>query len=82
MNKHEFERACRLLPPDFTWGQPVTPELVLTIEQAARMEALEEAAKAVEDHNRSDREWVRGSLWDALSREAAGRIRALMEKKE
>ncbi|BAO70094.1 hypothetical protein BBS798_3369 [Bordetella bronchiseptica] len=43
----------------------------------ARNAALEEAAGALEDHRRAGREWVPGSLWDALSREAAARIRAL-----
>ncbi|QEA10861.1 transcriptional regulator [Bordetella phage vB_BbrS_PHB09] len=39
--------------------------------------ALEEAAAAVDDHCRAGREWIPGSLWDALSREAGARIRAL-----
>ncbi|KAK52504.1 hypothetical protein L576_5276, partial [Bordetella bronchiseptica OSU054] len=43
----------------------------------ARNAALEEAAGALEDHRRAGREWVPGSLWDTLSREAAARIRAL-----
>lgn len=38
---------------------------------------LEMAAKAVEDHQKAGREWVKGSLWDDLTREASGRIRAL-----
>src|SRR5690606_5181446 len=38
---------------------------------------LEMAAKAVEDHQRVGREWVKGSSWDDLTREASGRIRAL-----
>jgi len=38
---------------------------------------LEMAAKAVEDHQKEGREWIKGSLWDDLTREAAGRIRAL-----
>lgn len=45
--------------------------------QASRTAALEEAAQAVEQHNVTGREWIAGSLWDVLSREAAGRIRAL-----
>lgn len=44
---------------------------------AARDTALNEAAAALEDHQRRGREWVAGSLWDTLSREAAARIRAL-----
>lgn len=43
----------------------------------ARNAALEEAAGALEDHRKAGREWVPGSLWDTLSREAAARIRAL-----
>jgi hypothetical protein len=35
LTKKEFERACELLPPDFFWGLPVTPRLVLDIAQAA-----------------------------------------------
>ena len=42
-----------------------------------RNATLEEAAAALEDHRRAGREWVPGSLWDTLSREAAARIRAL-----
>ncbi|OCZ68581.1 hypothetical protein A9G00_24585 [Achromobacter xylosoxidans] len=41
--------------------------------------ALEKAAAALEDHRRAGREWVPGSLWDTLSREAAARIRALKQ---
>ena len=44
-----------------------------------RNAALEEAAAALEDHRRAGREWVPGSLWDTLSREAAARIRALKQ---
>ncbi|MBN3270167.1 hypothetical protein CUR95_24205 [Bordetella bronchiseptica] len=42
-----------------------------------RNAALEEAAAAMDDHCRAGREWIPGSLWDALSREAGARIRAL-----
>jgi hypothetical protein len=42
-----------------------------------RNAALDEAANAVEQHDRTGREWVLGSLWDTLSREASARIRAL-----
>ncbi|MEN5147215.1 hypothetical protein [Brevundimonas diminuta] len=38
---------------------------------------LEMAAKAVEDHQKIGREWIKGSLWDDLTREASARIRAL-----
>lgn len=38
---------------------------------------LEMAASAVEDHQKQGREWIKGSLWDDLTREASGRIRAL-----
>lgn len=48
----------------------------------ARDAALDEAATAVEQHDRKGREWVPGSLWDQLTREAAGRIRALRTRKE
>ncbi|MFY2996277.1 hypothetical protein ACOTH8_23405 [Achromobacter xylosoxidans] len=41
--------------------------------------ALEKAAAALEDHRKAGREWVPGSLWDTLSREAAARIRALKQ---
>lgn len=45
--------------------------------QAAYAQALEDAARAITDHQRAGREWVAESLWDTLSREAATRIRAL-----
>ena len=38
---------------------------------------LEAAAQAVEQHDKEGREWIPGSLWDALSREGAERIRSL-----
>lgn len=44
---------------------------------AAVNDALDRAAAALEDHAREGREWIPGSLWDTLTREAAGRIRAL-----
>lgn len=43
-------------------------------------EALEQAAKAVEQHDKKGREFVKGSLWDQLSKEASDRIRALIPK--
>jgi hypothetical protein len=48
--------------------------------EAARAAALDEAALAIEDHNRLGREWVPGSLWDNLQNEAAARVAALKEK--
>ncbi|WP_186058674.1 hypothetical protein [Burkholderia gladioli] len=39
--------------------------------------ALEAAATAVEAHDRDGREWINGSLWDTLTREACARIRTL-----
>lgn len=44
-----------------------------------RNAALEEAAAAVEDHQRAGRQWIPESLWGKLSREAAARIRALKQ---
>ncbi len=44
---------------------------------AGHSAALEKAVAALEDHRKAGREWVPGSLWDNLSREAAARIRAL-----
>lgn len=49
--------------------------------EAARAAALDEAALAIEDHNRLGREWVPGSLWDNLQNEAAARVAALKGKK-
>jgi len=40
-------------------------------------QALEAAATAISEHDRKGREWIPGSLWDQLSREAAVRIRNL-----
>ena len=34
LTRAEFERACSLLPPDFAWGWPVTPRLVLEVANA------------------------------------------------
>jgi len=45
--------------------------------QAIRNAVLEEAAAAVEQHDRTGRSWVPDSLWGNITREAAGRIRAL-----
>ena len=42
--------------------------------------ALEAAAVAVSQHDKAGREWVKGSLFDALSKEASARIRALKNK--
>lgn len=46
---------------------------------AGHSAALEKVAAALEDHRNAGREWVPGSLWDTLSREAAARIRALKQ---
>ncbi|MGB6054633.1 MAG: hypothetical protein WBG17_05275 [Burkholderiaceae bacterium] len=46
---------------------------------SARNDALEEAAQAAERHDMAGREWIPGSLWDTLSREASARIRALQD---
>lgn len=43
----------------------------------ARRQALQEAAEVVKQHDRKGREWVRGSLWDAIANEGAARILAL-----
>ena len=50
---------------------------VTTDAQAIRDAALEEAAAAVEQHDRTGRFWVPDSLWGNITREATGRIRAL-----
>jgi hypothetical protein len=73
----EFERACSLLPEGTMWGDRLNVETVLHIAQASRREALEEAVSVVSDHQRAGREWVTGSLWDTLTNECAGRIRAI-----
>jgi hypothetical protein len=44
---------------------------------AIRREAFDEAAAAVEKSDVANREWIPGSLWDTLTREAASRIRAI-----
>ena len=41
---------------------------------------LEAAAHAIQRHDKQGREWIRGSLWDALSRECAARIMELKPK--
>jgi hypothetical protein len=56
-------------------------ERLSALVETARAAALDEAALAIEDHNRLGREWVPGSLWDNLQNEAAARVRALKEKK-
>lgn len=38
------------------------------------------AAEAVGNHNKTGREWVPGSLWDSITQEAVGRIRAMEVK--
>jgi hypothetical protein len=39
--------------------------------------ALDAATQAVAQHNKTGRQWINGSLWDGLTREASERIRAL-----
>ena len=59
---------------------PHTHELAsaaASYETTIRARVIEEAAIALEQHDRMGREWVRGSLWDTLTREGAARIRAL-----
>lgn len=41
---------------------------------------LARAAEAVGNHNKTGREWVPGSLWDSITQEAVGRIRAMEER--
>ncbi|MGE4339429.1 MAG: hypothetical protein AB7E55_26185 [Pigmentiphaga sp.] len=45
-----------------------------------REAALGMAALVIEQHDKAGREWAPGSFWDAVTREAAGRIRALTGK--
>jgi ribosomal silencing factor RsfS len=51
-------------------------EAIYDAMQAARNDAIEEAAKRAEGTEQT-REWVRGSLYDTLRRETAASIRAL-----
>jgi hypothetical protein len=50
LTRAEFERACSLLPPDFAWGLPVTPRLVLEVANAlaSTPSAQEEAVRVNE----------------------------------
>lgn len=43
ISRAEFERACSLLPPEFVWGLPVTPRLVLDVAEAALLSASKPA---------------------------------------
>lgn len=52
-------------------------EFARAVERIAQQQALEAAAQAITMHDRKGREWIRDSLWDTLSNEAAARIRAL-----
>gem|GEM_PF-2253076 len=56
---------------------PETNEMATLRGERVVEAVLEMAAKAVEDHQREGREWVPGSLWDDITRQAAGRIRAV-----
>ncbi len=79
------ELPDRNSPPDWPEAMLVThDELRQIVTEAVgsygvqvRAQALEEAATAVTQHDRKGRGWVRDSLWDTLSNEAGGRIRAL-----
>jgi len=55
-----------------------TADQLAAAHAAGRTQGLEEAAAAVEQHDRAGREWIPGSLWGQLSSEAASRIRALL----
>lgn len=44
---------------------------------AERRQALEDARAAYEAHDRVGRDWIAGSIWDALNHEAAARVAAL-----
>ena len=46
--------------------------------QAGYVAALEQAAVAVEQHDKEGREWIMGSLLDTITREATARIRSLI----
>jgi hypothetical protein len=52
LTRAEFERACSLLPPDFAWGLPVTPRLVLEVANALAPtpSAQEEAVRVPEGY--------------------------------
>ncbi|MCA8351652.1 DUF551 domain-containing protein [Burkholderia cepacia] len=65
-----FNRAAK-------WMQDALNSTPAYAGAAIRNSALEEAAHAVADHQRDGREWIRDSLWDTLTAEAAARIRAL-----
>lgn len=41
---------------------------------------LQDAARAITQHDKRGREWIMGSLWDTLARECATRIEALKPK--
>jgi hypothetical protein len=48
----------------------------------ARKQALEEAAAVVEQADRSGRDWVKGSLWETILKEASSRVRALANQEK
>jgi hypothetical protein len=67
----EFERACSLLPEGTCWGEHLTVEIVLHIEQASRRAAMEEAIQIIETHrvpvgNSAAGEMAAGWTMDAL----------------
>ena len=43
-----------------------------------RKATIEECARAYEAHDKTNRDWMPGSLWDSLNREAANRVRTLL----
>ncbi len=64
LTRVEFERACSLLPPEFVWGLPVTPRLVLDVAQAALLSASKPAAQM--DDVRALSEGYRRGIKDAF----------------
>ena len=60
-------------------GQAPRPDGALA---EARRTALEEAAKVAEAADRTGREWVQDSLWDAMRKQTAKDIRSLLATPE
>ena len=59
MDTEALKEACSMLPDGASWGDPVTPEMVLTIAEAARGDMRDELARL---HNDCDRmsDWLEG----------------------
>lgn len=74
LNMDQLKEDCKRQNAMFSAS--IVMHLIARIE-TARAAALNEAAAAVEQHDKTGREWVPGSLWDTISREGAARIRAL-----